>query len=245
MSEQRTTHPLLAIVGDPQVGKKALLERILHRPPLSSVESAIWTIDTRYYLADVSCLITSPQLASRPQDYEAVVLVFAVDQQQTFETCKLWASQADISQAEVRLCVANKCDKLSSPSSEAAAQHQLWAESCREWCSQEYFEYIEASQPVTLPYDDPICMFCNKWAALRKRRRKLFSFCTTGAAAALFCFCHRAHSHCCSVLQCKGKVRQGCFLLKKQGVCRSVRETWSWMSTFLTVMVNSRVSKES
>ena len=157
MPEQGERPPLLAVIGQPQVGKKALLSRILGRPATS--ERATWTIDTRCYTVDVECLVAVPEQAARTCDYEAVVLVFQADQEESFPPCKQWASQAELTQTEIRLCVANQLDRVIGSDQAAADQRQQWTESVREWCSEEMFEYIEVGKAeVPVAVDPNYCL---------------------------------------------------------------------------------------
>lgn len=233
---QRPELPVLAVVGAPSVGKKAVLSRVIGVPceAATSSNTVIWNIDTRYYTADVSCLIAEPHQAARADEYEAVILVFAADQQPSFLACKQWAVQADLSRAELKLCISNKSDRLSV--SEDSLQRPPWLEDCKEWCCQEFFEFIEV---------------CPLAKGLLPTARTQVSACT-----------FRALSHCNDLRQVRvhksqdishqaratqtGKQASDVCLFGQGGVntcvftCRSVRKIWNWMGSWQTEMGSNR-----
>lgn len=142
------------IVGESGVGKQALLSRLLHSNTSSSKQSLKqqqwWDLDTKYYTARVVVERQLPSTEANPAAATCggLVLVFAADQASTFLAVKQWVEQLPSDVADVRLCVANKIDKLLSPDcshQEPAVQRSTLLQEAMQWCADSLFEYVEVS----------------------------------------------------------------------------------------------------
>lgn len=58
----------------------------------------------------------------------------------TFEYVKRWASFDGASEAEIRLCVANKADQLVE---NGRIVRPAWLDEAYDWCTAELLEYVE------------------------------------------------------------------------------------------------------
>ena len=132
--------PVIALLGDRQVGKETLLQRITSTQACST--SGVWDIDTKYYTARAS-LAT----ANNPEDgrrlaaaCEALVLVFDASQEASFQAVRDWESQLEAECAEVRLCIANKAEKLATSTGGIRAP---WLQAAAQWCADHLYEYVE------------------------------------------------------------------------------------------------------
>lgn len=119
--------PSVVIVGPPTVGKHSILKRLVAKEELlkddSSSDSTChgWTIDTKYYTADV-CIWTArlDALVSKdngppPLEHcEALLMVFDLSDATTFEKLQQWVEASDLTPYEVQMCVGNKADRLPS-----------------------------------------------------------------------------------------------------------------------------------
>lgn len=118
--------PSVLIVGSSNVGKYSVLKRLLGKEELLKDDSWSgstchgWTIDTKYYTADV-CIWTarldeldSKDSGSSPLEHcEALLMVFDLSDPTTFEKLQQWMGASELSY-EVQICVGNKADKLPS-----------------------------------------------------------------------------------------------------------------------------------
>jgi hypothetical protein len=79
----------ILIVGGSQVGKNAVLMRVLGVQDAPRQPSYSWTIDNKYYTATTNLgAVHVDDLAARPKtqpQWEAVILVFDIERQDTFE----------------------------------------------------------------------------------------------------------------------------------------------------------------
>lgn len=68
---------------------------------------------------------------------------------------KAWAGREDNSEAEIKICVANKIDKLVE---NGAVKRPSWLLSACNWCNSELYEYIEVTMITYLlwPNPDPV-----------------------------------------------------------------------------------------
>ncbi|KAL2559238.1 GTP binding [Forsythia ovata] len=116
--------PGLIMVGSPSVGKRTLLSRLFpvdleDAPnPSSKLLAYGWTINTKYYTADVSVwmahLHDEFSVASLPMfdKLSALVMVFDVNDLSSFAALKDWVEQTDIQKFDILLCIGNKVDLL-------------------------------------------------------------------------------------------------------------------------------------
>ncbi|KAF5203809.1 Gtp binding protein [Thalictrum thalictroides] len=123
-NESLAKRPGVLMVGSANVGKRTLLSRLLDvdfeeaSDSLSEVLCYGWTIDTKYYTADVSVwmahLVDGFSIGSLPisNKLSALVLVFDMNEPSTFATLQDFVSQIDIHKFEILLCIGNKVDLL-------------------------------------------------------------------------------------------------------------------------------------
>ncbi|KAL2542932.1 GTP binding [Abeliophyllum distichum] len=116
--------PGIIMVGSPGVGKRTLLSRLFpvdfeDAPnPSSKLLAYGWTINTKYYTADVSVwmahLHDKFSVASLPMfdKLSALVMVFDVNDLSSFAALKDWVKQTDIQKFDILLCIGNKVDLL-------------------------------------------------------------------------------------------------------------------------------------
>ncbi|CAI9770383.1 unnamed protein product [Fraxinus pennsylvanica] len=116
--------PGIIIVGSQSVGKRTLLSRLFpvdfeDAPnPSSKLLAYGWTINTKYYTADVSVwmahLHDDFSIASLPMidKLSALVMVFDVNDLSSFAALKDWVKQTDIQKFDILLCIGNKVDLL-------------------------------------------------------------------------------------------------------------------------------------
>lgn len=142
------------VVGGAGVGKRCLLSRLLNIKEASSgqplQQQQPWGLDTKYYRAQVLVERQLPTAKANPAAATCggLVLVFAADQDSSFLAVKQWVEQLPSDVADVRLCVANKVDKLQNPRSsqqESAVQRTPMLQEAMQWCADSLFEYIEVS----------------------------------------------------------------------------------------------------
>ncbi|CAI0404024.1 unnamed protein product [Linum tenue] len=116
--------PGILIIGPSAVGKRTLLSRLLSLDleddpdPDSDSQLLIrgWTINTKYYSADVSVWVTHltdgfriENLPSRRR-LAAVIMVFDATDLSSLAAVQEWVSRTDIHEYEILLCVGNKVD---------------------------------------------------------------------------------------------------------------------------------------
>lgn len=120
--------PSILLVGPPNAGKGTILKRLLAMGnskslPTSNLEEAChdWTIDTKYYTADVhiwtACLsdnegYANAEASSLSDRCEALVLVFDLSHFSSFELLQEWAGKLELQKFEILLCVGNKADRV-------------------------------------------------------------------------------------------------------------------------------------
>lgn len=116
--------PGILIVGSPNVGKRSLLSRLLSvdfedaSDSSSDVLKYGWTINTKYYTADVSVwmaeLNEDLSIGSVPNydELAALVMVFDLNDLSSLAVLKDWVSCTDIQKFDILLCIGNKVDLL-------------------------------------------------------------------------------------------------------------------------------------
>ncbi|KAJ7953245.1 GTP-binding protein [Quillaja saponaria] len=114
--------PGIFMIGSSSVGKRTLLSRLLSidfdEASDSSSEVVVhgWTINTKYYTADVSVwmahLDDAFSIGSLPifNQLAALVLVFDMSDLSSLVALQKWVSQTDIQNFEILLCIGNKVD---------------------------------------------------------------------------------------------------------------------------------------
>lgn len=116
--------PAIFVVGSPNVGKRTLLSRLL-KVDFEDASDALpelsvhgWTINTKYYTADVAVWTTNLSdelsIASFPSvdRVVALVMVFDTSDLSSLVALKEWVSHTDIQKFDILLCIGNKVDLL-------------------------------------------------------------------------------------------------------------------------------------
>ncbi|CAA7391203.1 unnamed protein product [Spirodela intermedia] len=116
--------PGVFLVGSPNVGKRTLLSRLLsidlsdESDSLAGVLRHGWTIDTKYYSADI-CIWTAQLdghfsfgMLQASDQLTALVMVFDMNDASSFVALQNWVSGVDLQEFEILLCVGNKADLL-------------------------------------------------------------------------------------------------------------------------------------
>ncbi|XVE50205.1 hypothetical protein DITRI_Ditri01bG0143200 [Diplodiscus trichospermus] len=141
--------PSIFVVGCPNVGKRTLISRLAsvefeeEEGDDSQVVVNGWTINTKYYTADVSVCMAHLQdgfsVGSLPifNSSTALLMVFGMSHLHTFDVLRDWVSHTDIGKFEILLCIGNKVDCIPDPSSNIRRK-------CLEWCIDHNIEFIEA-----------------------------------------------------------------------------------------------------
>ncbi|XP_057807524.1 uncharacterized protein LOC131022130 [Salvia miltiorrhiza] len=122
--ESLEKRPAIFVVGSPNVGKRTLLSRLL-KVDFDDASDALpelsvhgWTINTKYYTADVAVwtadLSNELSIASFPDVNRivALVMVFDTSELPTLVALKEWVSRTDIEKFDILLCIGNKVDLL-------------------------------------------------------------------------------------------------------------------------------------
>ncbi|KAG6395133.1 hypothetical protein SASPL_145772 [Salvia splendens] len=122
--ESLEKRPAIFVVGSPNVGKRTLFSRLLKvdfdDDSDTSLELSVngWTINTKYYTADVAVWIANLSdelsITSFPDVnwIVALVMVFDTSDLTTLVALKEWVSRTDIQKFEILLCIGNKVDLL-------------------------------------------------------------------------------------------------------------------------------------
>ncbi|XP_042043304.1 uncharacterized protein LOC121788757 [Salvia splendens] len=122
--ESLEKRPAIFVVGSPNVGKRTLISRLLKvdfdDDSDTSLELSVngWTINTKYYTADVAVWIANLSdelsITSFPDVNRivALVMVFDTSDLTTLVALKEWVSHTDIQKFEILLCIGNKVDLL-------------------------------------------------------------------------------------------------------------------------------------
>ncbi|XP_051148108.1 uncharacterized protein LOC127263160 [Andrographis paniculata] len=139
--ESLEKRPAIFVVGSPSVGKRTLLSRLLNvdfeDAPDTSSELVVhgWTIDTKYYEADVSVwmahITDQTSIASLPivDRIVALVMVFDVSDLSSLVSLKEWVSRTDIQRFDILLCIGNKVDLVPGHSAHAEYRRRLMKQS--------------------------------------------------------------------------------------------------------------------
>lgn len=146
-----SSKPSIFMVGSPNVGKRAILGRLLSVEPediavsSSEITCHSWTIDTKYYTADVCVWIAHigdkniESARSLSEHCDALVLVFDLNNSSSFEALQDWVSGVEIQNFEILLCVGNKADLL--PGHFAHAEYRRQVKKCGESSSDPHPEF--------------------------------------------------------------------------------------------------------
>ncbi|KAL8136803.1 hypothetical protein V2J09_002804 [Rumex salicifolius] len=116
--------PGILVIGAPSVGKRTLLSRLLSvdfedvSDSSSEVLAQGWTINTKYYTADVSIWMAHLQnefSAHSLPNYDqlaALVMVFDMNDLSTLAALKDWVSHTNIQDFDILVCIGNKVDLI-------------------------------------------------------------------------------------------------------------------------------------
>ncbi|XP_065857034.1 uncharacterized protein [Euphorbia lathyris] len=116
--------PGIFVIGSSNVGKRTLLSRLLSvdfddaSDSSSEVLAYGWTIDTKYYTADVSVWMTHlhDEFSIRKlpiyNALSALVMVFDMNDLSSLVALQDWVSRTDIHKFEILLCIGNKVDLI-------------------------------------------------------------------------------------------------------------------------------------
>ena len=148
--------PIITIAGTTGVGKKSIVARIIgHADDVSLRFPCPWTIDTKYYTADVQIEVASftdgECCSAHVSDSEALLLVFDVTHKESLHSLQNWIQGLDGNVPEVCLMLANRMDLLTDVSDPQHSWHGL----AQDWCCHNLFEYIEVSSQLLL--SAPLC----------------------------------------------------------------------------------------
>jgi hypothetical protein len=114
--------PGIFIIGSSTVGKRTLLSRLFSVDSEDAFDSASevnvhgWTINTKYYTADVAVWMAhlhdgfSVENLPAFQRMTALVMVFDMNDLSSLTALQGWVSHTDIQNFEILLCVGNKVD---------------------------------------------------------------------------------------------------------------------------------------
>lgn len=120
--ESLEKRPGILMIGSPNVGKRTLLSRLLSvdleddSDSSSEVFAQGWTIDTKYYTADVAVWVAHLHdgfpTSSLPnfKNLAALVMVFDMSELSSLAALKKWVSDTDIERFDILLCIGNKVD---------------------------------------------------------------------------------------------------------------------------------------
>ncbi|KAK6916931.1 hypothetical protein RJ641_017682 [Dillenia turbinata] len=124
--------PGILFIGSSSVGKHTLLSRLLGVDDVEDKSNSTskvighgWTIDTKYYTADVSIwmahLDDEFSLSTFPISHHlvALVMVFDMSELASFASLKDWVSRTEIERFDILLCIGNKVDLLPGHSAHA------------------------------------------------------------------------------------------------------------------------------
>lgn len=129
--------PGIFIIGSPNVGKRTILSRLLSVDFEDAFDSSCdllaygWTIDTKYYTADVSLWMAhlndefSVEALPMFDRLVALVMVFDMNDLSSLVALKEWVSRTDIQNFDILLCIGNKVDLLPGHSAHVEYRRHL------------------------------------------------------------------------------------------------------------------------
>lgn len=145
--------PGILIVGSSSVGKRTLLSRLLSVDFEDGADSSSeilvhgWTINTKYYTADVSVwmahLHEGFSIGNLPMldQLAAVVMVFDMNDLSSFVALQDWVSHTDIQNFDILLCVGNKVDLV--PGHSAHVEYRRRLQRLGDLSAEPYSEFSE------------------------------------------------------------------------------------------------------
>ncbi|XP_062226559.1 uncharacterized protein LOC133924847 [Phragmites australis] len=145
--------PGVLLVGAPGVGKRTILSRLLAAeiPEAHDLSSGVlcqgWTIETKYYSADLSIWTANLRegfsLGTLPHldHLAALVMVFDMSDESSFLTLQSWVANVDVQRFEVLLCIGNKADLV--PGHGAHVEYRRHMQRLGESSSDPHPEYLD------------------------------------------------------------------------------------------------------
>lgn len=145
--------PGILIVGSSSVGKRTLLSRLLSVDFEDGADSSSeilvhgWTINTKYYTADVSVwmahLHEGFSIGNLPMldQLAALVMVFDMNDLSSFVALQDWVSHTDIQNFDILLCVGNKVDLV--PGHSAHVEYRRRLQRLGDLSAEPYSEFSE------------------------------------------------------------------------------------------------------
>jgi hypothetical protein len=100
----------------------------------------VWSVDNKYYTANIPCHATTLSAANDCTDCEAMVMVFDPAKQETFKQVQAWYQKRDNYTAEIRLVVAMYEDTHEYM---REGSRQQWLQAAEDWCTEQMIEYVE------------------------------------------------------------------------------------------------------
>lgn len=103
---------------------------------LENITSYKWSIDTKYYTADVDLCLTMKRTIGDQKFAESVqafIAYFDAEEEKTFDQMKLWCSYLDQIEPEIKMLVCNRCTEKSS----------VGRLTVQQWCIDHEFELVE------------------------------------------------------------------------------------------------------
>ncbi|RDX87531.1 Alpha- and gamma-adaptin-binding protein p34, partial [Mucuna pruriens] len=131
------SRPGIFIIGSSNVGKRTLLSRLTFVDVEDAFDSASevnvygWTIDNKYYSADVSVwmarLHDDFSVRNLPvfRRMTALVMVFDMNESSSLAALREWVSHTDIQNFEILLCIGNKVDLVPGHPAHAEYRRRL------------------------------------------------------------------------------------------------------------------------
>ncbi|KAL8122097.1 uncharacterized protein LOC141659407 [Apium graveolens] len=135
--ESLESRPGIFFIGSPNVGKRTILSRLLSIDFEDASDSSRdllaygWTIDTKYYSADVSLWMAhlhdgfSVEAIPVFDRLAALVMVFDMNDLSSLDALKKWVSRTDIQTFDILLCIGNKVDLLPGHSAHVGYRRRL------------------------------------------------------------------------------------------------------------------------
>ncbi|XP_052479918.1 uncharacterized protein LOC105787381 isoform X2 [Gossypium raimondii] len=158
--DETRKRPSIFIIGCPNVGKRTLISRLAtvefegeEEEDSSQVVVRRWTINTKYYTADVSLCMAHLQdgFSARTlpifNHSTALVMVFDMSNLSTLSALRDWVSYTDIQNFEILLCIGNKVDRIPAEGSSLLGNEDPSSnirKKILEWCIDHNIEFIEA-----------------------------------------------------------------------------------------------------
>ncbi|XP_068653732.1 uncharacterized protein [Aristolochia californica] len=175
--------PGVLVIGSCNVGKRTLLSRLVATDMSDASDSSSevlcqgWTIDTKYYTADLAIwmvhLDEGFSLGSLRvmEQLAALVMVFDTSDLSSFTAIQDWVSRTDIERFEILLCIGNKADLLPGHFAHLAYRRKLQKRG--ESSSNPYPEYLdygilESEGSILLGDEEPSWDFrtsCLEWCS--------------------------------------------------------------------------------